>query len=96
MQVGLLVNNNTKHASLYSSPIKYFEYLASGLNVVATDLDSHRKLPLSDKIEFYKQDNIRSFESAIINAINKNTENYSEIDNYAMSKRVNRILSLYK
>ena len=95
-KVGLLVNNNTKHASLYSSPIKYFEYLASGLNVVATDLDSHRKLPLSDKIEFYEIDNIRSFESAIINAINKSNENNSDIANYSMSKRVDRILSLYK
>ena len=34
-KVGLLINNTSQHANLYSSPLKYFEYLASGLNVVA-------------------------------------------------------------
>tara|TARA_B100001109_G_C18731708_1_gene412297 strand:- start:44 stop:559 length:516 start_codon:yes stop_codon:yes gene_type:complete len=95
-KVGLLVNNNTRHANLYSSPLKYFEYLASGLNIVASDLESHRKLPLSNKIEFYELGNASSFELAITNALNKSNEHYSEINNYAMSKRVSRILSLYK
>ena len=61
-KVGLLINNTSRHADLYSSPLKYFEYLASGLNVVATDLNSHRNLPLSEVIDFYNSNDFNSFQ----------------------------------
>ena len=95
-KVGLLINNSSKHAELYSSPLKYFEYIAAGLNVVATDLTSHRKLPLSEEINFYDEDNVESFESALINAVNKENKNITSVEDYSMTARVNKILHLFK
>ena len=37
----------------FTSPLKYFEYIASGLKVVAIDNPTHRNLPYQDKIEFF-------------------------------------------
>lgn len=95
-KVGLLINNSSKHAELYSSPLKYFEYIASGLNVVATDLISHRKLPLSEEINFYEEGNVESFESALIDAFNKENKNITSVKEYSMTARVNKILHLFK
>ena len=95
-KVGLLINNSSKHAELYSSPLKYFEYIAAGLNVVATDLISHRKLPLSAEINFYDEGNVESFESALIDAVNKENKNITSVEDYSMTARVNKILHLFK
>ena len=70
-KVGLLINNDSKHAELYSSPLKYFEYLASGLNVVATDLKTHRNLPFNENIIFYDSADIASFEQSLLIASTK-------------------------
>ena len=36
--IGLLINSSKdKHSVLYTSPLKYFEYLAAGLIVLAVD-----------------------------------------------------------
>ena len=95
-KVGLLINNSSKHAELYSSPLKYFEYIAAGLNVVATDLISHRKLPLSAEINFYDEGNVESFESALIDAVNKENKNITSVEDYSMTERFNKILHLLK
>jgi hypothetical protein len=94
-KVGLLINNSSKHAELYSSPLKYFEYIAAGLNVVATDLISHRKLPLSEEINFYDEGNVESFESALIDAFNKENKNITSVKDYSTTARVNKILHLF-
>ena len=94
-KVGLLINNTSTHADLYSSPLKYFEYLAAGLNVVATDLNSHRNLPLSEDIEFYNAEDFNSFDSALKNALNKENKTNSLIQEYSISNRVNKILNFF-
>ena len=94
-KVGLLINNTSTHADLYSSPLKYFEYLAAGLNVVATDLNSHRNLPLSEDIEFYDAEDFNSFDSALKNALNKENKTNSLIQEYSISNRVNKILNFF-
>tara|TARA_Y100001970_G_C14079888_1_gene774099 strand:- start:82 stop:1182 length:1101 start_codon:yes stop_codon:yes gene_type:complete len=94
-KVGLLINNTSRHADLYTSPLKYFEYLASGLNVVATDLNSHRNLPLSDEIDFYQPNDVNSFYLALKNALNKKNQIPLTIRDYSIEKRVNKILNFY-
>ena len=94
-KVGLLINNTSQHANLYSSPLKYFEYLASGLNVVATDLLSHRNLPLSDNINFYNANDFNSLQSAILNAFKENENVTSSIDNFSMGKRISKIIDFF-
>ena len=94
-KVGLLINNTSRHADLYTSPLKYFEYLASGLNVVATDLNSHRKLPLSDDIDFYHPNDFNSFQLALKSALNKKNQTPLTVQDYSMKKRVNKILDYF-
>ena len=52
--IGILINSSmNKHSTSYTSPLKYFEYLAARLKVIAVDFPSHRELPFSDKITFF-------------------------------------------
>ena len=52
---GLLTNSpDNDHSYFYTSPLKYFEYLHSGLSIIAVDFPSHRSLPISEKISFFE------------------------------------------
>ena len=63
---GILINSSSNtHSTSYTSPLKYFEYLAAGLKIIAVDFPSHRNLPFSENIEYYKEGNLESFVSAI-------------------------------
>ena len=65
--IGLLINSNKdKHSIFYTSPLKYFEYLYAGLNVLAVDFPSHKSLPYSENIRFFNDNDEESF----INALN--------------------------
>ena len=52
-EIGLLINDGREvHSFLYTSPIKYFEYLRGRLKILAVDFPSHKTLPLN-KNNFY-------------------------------------------
>ena len=53
-RVGLLINAPDKHSKYFTSPLKYFEYLAASLNVVAIDFPSHRVLPNQENVFYFK------------------------------------------
>ena len=56
--IGLLINSSTdRHSLMHTSPLKYFEYLYGGLNIVAVDFPSHRALPFSENISFFHENN---------------------------------------
>ena len=91
-EIGILINNEDTHALKYTSPLKYFEYLAANLKIVAVDFDSHKKLPFSDNILFFQNNQKVSFINSIVNSkktIPVKSERYEE---YALSKRVKRII----
>ena len=87
---GLLINTpNNDHSYLYTSPLKYFEYLYSGLSIIAVDFPSHRSLPINEKISFFENGNKESFINSLKNSKNNqpltNEERYSiTLDNRAM------------
>jgi len=57
---GILTNSSENlHSRLYTSPLKYFEYLAGKLLVLATDFESHRSLPYSEKIIYFKERDVQ-------------------------------------
>ena len=93
--VGLLINNESNHASFYSAPLIYFVYIASGLNVVATDLDSHRNLPFQNKILYYKYDDFVSFEKALDEALKLKHAADKDINIFSMENRVRKIIRLF-
>ena len=91
-EIGILINNEDNHALKYTSPLKYFEYLAANLKIVAVDFNSHKKLPFSDNILFFQNNQKVSFINSIINSkktIPVKSEHYEE---YSLSKRVKKII----
>ena len=82
--IGLLINRpDNEHSRLYTSPLKYFEYLYSGLRVIAVDFPAHRVLPFKEKIKFFEYNNKESFVEALIES--KETNSLSETEKYSIS-----------
>jgi len=92
--VGLLINAPDKHSKYFTSPLKYFEYLAASLNVVAIDFPSHRVLPNQENI-FYFDNNEDSFTKAVIDACNSD---FTEIDlkDISLDNRAKKIIELFE
>ena len=91
-EIGILINNEDNHALKYTSPLKYFEYLAANLKIVAVDFNSHKKLPFSDNILFFQNNQKLSFINSIVNSkktIPVKSEHYEE---YSLTKRVKTII----
>lgn len=59
--IGIVPYPEDEHISLYSSPMKIFEYAACGIPIVASDIHAHKSLgDLGIGIEFYEAENIDS------------------------------------
>ena len=92
--VGLLINAPDKHSKYFTSPLKYFEYLAVGLNVVAVNFPSHRILPNQENI-FYFENNEDSLIEAVKDACNSD---FKEIDlqKISLNNRAKKIIELFE
>jgi len=93
--IGLLINTDeNEHSTQFTSPLKYFEYLYGGLNIIASDFPSHRSLPYNEKISFFDLNQKRSLSEAILN-----TSNIDKDDIYlkeiTIDKRVKEIIKLF-
>jgi len=93
-EIGILINSNKDtHSKKYTSPLKYFEYLAGDLKIVATDCEAHKALPFANNISFFSLNDEKSF----IEAIKKSTKMsiLSEKDkiDISLDKRVKNIIS---
>ena len=81
---GLLTNSpDNNHSYLYTSPLKYFEYLYSGLSIIAVDFPSHRLLPNSENIIFFENGKKEDFISGLKES--KNYKPLSEEEKYRIS-----------
>ena len=91
--IGLLINSSNSDSSIHTSPLKYFEYLRSGLNIIAVDLPAHRELPLSENILFYKEGDEESFISTL-NKLEKeeNKSEIADINIFSVNNRVKKII----
>ena len=78
-QIGILTNVESIHAQRHTSPVKYYEYLGSGMNVVATDSLAHKELPIQSAINYFDLNDKTSFINALDNAI-KDYEDTEKID----------------
>ena len=81
MQNICIPDNN--HSYLYTSPLKYFEYLSSGMSIIAVDFPSHRTLPINEKISFFENGNKESFINSLKNS--KNIEPLSEDEKHLIT-----------
>ncbi len=91
-EIGILINNDDNHALKYTSPLKYFEYLAANLKIVAVDFNSHKKLPFSDNILFFQNNQKLSFINSIVNSKRTTPVKSEHYEEYSLSKRVKRII----
>lgn len=92
--IGLLMNSSKdKHSVFHTSPLKYFEYLYAGLNILAVDFPSHRSLPYSKFITFFKENDKTSFINSL-NALPRPFElSKDDLFNITLESRVEKILS---
>jgi len=92
--IGLLLNSsNNEHSLNYTSPIKYFEYLNANLTILAVDFPSHRVLPLSNRINFFKEGDKESLIEALKN-LNQNKDlTKKELVEISLKNRAKQILS---
>jgi len=92
--VGLLINSSDKHSKFFTSPLKYFEYLAARLKVVAIDFPSHKILPNQENIYFFS-DNKDSLIKAVTDAFSADFKNVNK-ENISLNRRVQKIISLFE
>ena len=92
-EIGLLINSDgNDHSAKYTSPLKYFEYLAADLKVLAVDFDSHRKLPFSEDIIFFKDKDYKSFKLALDKISNFEHKNIISDKEISLDSRVKKII----
>jgi glycosyltransferase involved in cell wall biosynthesis len=90
--IGVLINSKDNiHSYKYTSPLKYFEYLYGGLNVVAVKFPAHEVLPYSGNITFFNEGDTVSFLTAIKDSINKDPTKIDQLKNITLAARVEKI-----
>lgn len=75
--IGVLTNIESTHSQRHTSPLKFYEYIGSGLKVLATDALTHKSLPYQDSVYFFDLNNFESFKNSISLAIDNITKNES-------------------
>ena len=88
----------SEHYAYYMSPLKMFEYMASHVPIVASDLPSIREVLNENMCCFCEPDDPVSLTNAIIKALNTNisykisNNAYEEVKKYTWHNRVKEIL----
>ena len=93
-EIGLLINSSTnKHSIEFTSPLKYFEYLAADLKILAVDFKSHRSLPFASNILFFNENDKNSFIECVLSSKKIKPieeKNYTE---YSIQSRIKSLLN---
>jgi glycosyltransferase involved in cell wall biosynthesis len=92
--IGILVNSSSnQHSYKYTSPLKYFEYLYMGLKVIGVDFPSHRALPRNNEINFFQENDVSSFETAVKQALEKKLPLDVDKEDFSLNTRAKKIIS---
>ncbi len=92
-EIGLLINDGSEvHSYLYTSPIKYFEYLRGRLKILAVDFPSHRNLPLNKNNFYFDEDNKEDFINKLIEASNTKFHYEEGLENFSYNSRTKKLL----
>ena len=94
-EIGILVNSSKNiHSTNYTSPLKYFEYLAARLKIVAVDFKSHRNLPFANNILFFQEENKEEFIQSILDSQKITPIIENDFKKLSISERVKNIIDL--
>ena len=91
---GLLINSDDKHSRFFTSPLKYFEYLAADLKVIAVNFPSHNLLPEQSNIYYFENDDLDSLKQSIYRA-SENRFIDVDIEKYSLNNRVKQIINFF-
>mgnify|MGYP001162660258 CR=1 FL=1 len=91
---GLLVNSDDNHSRLFTSPLKYFEYLAANLKVIAVNFPSHNLLPEQNNIYYFENNDLDSLKKSIYQASENNFFDV-DIEKYSLNNRVKQIINFF-
>ena len=87
----------------YTSPIKMFEYMASRVPILASDLPSIKEVLNLDNAYLARAGDVSDFESVLINifkdyntALKKSEQAYREVQNFTWQKRTEKIINFIK
>ena len=89
--IGIVPYPNEEHISLYSSPMKIFEYAACGIAIVASDIHAHKSLlELGIGMELYEAENLDS----LCNLLSKYLHNENRHGELGLSSLSNKNISI--
>ena len=93
--IGILTNSGkNKHSKSHTSPLKYFEYLAANLKVIAVNFPSHNLLPEQENIHYFEYKDMCSFKNTIFEASQSPFFNI-DIEKYSLNNRVKQIIQFF-
>jgi glycosyltransferase involved in cell wall biosynthesis len=99
----VLPNSKNDIKSKYTSPLKLFEYMSSGVPIIASDLDSLKDVLNEDNAVFFEPDNSSDLSLKIQNILDNESvaKNISEqtledVQKYTWQKRVENIIKFIK
>ena len=88
---------DTDHTNLFSSSMKFFEYIRAGLLIVCSDVEANRRF--NYPVIFHYKENQKSIENAILDAFNNLNEStnfdVSEIIEYSYQNRAKKIYDTF-
>ncbi len=97
----VLVLPNTakeKISAFYTSPMKLFEYMASGVPIVATDIPSIREIVNDESAVFVEPDNAQALADGIVKAVTTeigpkiSEQAFRDVESHTWEKRAKRIV----
>jgi glycosyltransferase involved in cell wall biosynthesis len=92
-EIGVLLNEGSNdHSKYYTSPLKYFEYLAGNLKIIASDVPAHKCLPYSKDILFYKDGHTDSLKDALNKSLAIKVTDFKKND-ISLDMRAKKIIS---
>ena len=95
IDIGLLTNAPTEDSKLFTSPLKFFEYLKSGLKVLAVDFPAHRELPFVNDFNLFVENDKNDFINKFIDLSNMSKPTYKNLEEFSYKSRVSKVFKLY-
>jgi hypothetical protein len=90
-EIGILASSADPYSKFYTDPLKFYEYVASGLKILATNFPAHKNLD-SENIYFFEHQNEDSFKTALLESIKQDAPNY-QLQNKSMDSRIKNIIN---
>ena len=65
-EMGILASSSDNYSKYFTDPLKFYEYCASGLKIIATDFPAHKNLDKTANITFFTHGDNESFINAVL------------------------------